>query len=302
MTKDSMRFGKVSVVMATRNDGPTIKGAIFSVLSQTYGNLELIIIDDHSTDNSLGTITEIKDTRIKVICNDRQLGPGLSRNQGIRAATGDWLAVIDGDDLWTPNRLEHLLSSQAKYGKPCIVSDSILEVNLDNLTSTCLWKDIFKDGSKRKEVWLHDYILRKRNAAFPLIPMSLLLEKTLLYPDIIIGEDLYFYTMIVSKNRIPILVDKTPCYVYQRTGGRLTSNPMRMELYLHAIMCCIKDLPLNKCEKAAFSKKLELVKEDLKYQQMKTHLRHGEYIRATGTLMKRPKNVITLVRKILQKH
>ena len=107
---------KVSVIIPVYGVEKYIAAAVQSVLNQTYKNFELFIIDDGSPDRSVEICQQFTDYRIRII---RQKNRGLSgaRNTGIRHAQGEYLAFLDGDDVWLPNKLEkhieHLESSPA---------------------------------------------------------------------------------------------------------------------------------------------------------------------------------------------
>ena len=98
----------VSIIIPAFNSEKTIETAINSVLSQTYSNYEIIIIDDSSTDRTLQTIKDLydNDKKIKILCNEKNLGSGETRNYGIREANGEFIAFLDADDEWYPHKLE----------------------------------------------------------------------------------------------------------------------------------------------------------------------------------------------------
>ena len=98
-------YGKVSIITPCHNGGKTIGEAIRSVLSQSYANWEMIIVDDCSTDDSVSVVKSFTDPRICLLQNVKNLGPGGSRNVGIRAAGGRFLAFLDADDVWLPEKL-----------------------------------------------------------------------------------------------------------------------------------------------------------------------------------------------------
>ena len=99
--------GLVSVIMPSYNTGAYIKKSIESVLEQTYQEWELIIIDDCSADNTDNIVKMyISDPRIKYFRNERNSGAAISRNRAIREAKGKWIAFLDSDDLWMPEKLE----------------------------------------------------------------------------------------------------------------------------------------------------------------------------------------------------
>lgn len=97
----------VSVIIPTYNRAHLIGRAIQSVLNQTYQDFELIIVDDGSTDNTEDIIKEFqkKDERIKRIRHDKNKGGSAARNTGIKAAKGDYIAFLDSDDEWLPQKI-----------------------------------------------------------------------------------------------------------------------------------------------------------------------------------------------------
>lgn len=97
---------KVSIIMPSYNTASFIAESVQSVINQTYQNWELIIIDDCSDDNTEEVLSSFTDSRIKVLCNEVHSGAAYSRNKGIREATGRWIAFLDSDDLWMPEKLE----------------------------------------------------------------------------------------------------------------------------------------------------------------------------------------------------
>lgn len=101
----------VSIIMPNYNCVRFIAQTIESVLAQTYTNWELLIVDDCSTDGSYEIALDYarKDSRIKVLRNERNSGAAVSRNRAIEAASGEYVAFLDSDDLWLPEKLEHQL-------------------------------------------------------------------------------------------------------------------------------------------------------------------------------------------------
>lgn len=102
------KIPKISVIMSVFNCEKFIQQAIESVLNQSFKNFELIIIDDKSTDNTLQIIERFKkhDSRIVLIKNKINLGPAKSRNIGILTSKGEYIAILDADDISLKNRFE----------------------------------------------------------------------------------------------------------------------------------------------------------------------------------------------------
>jgi len=98
----------VSIVMPAYNCEKYVVEAINSILAQTYRNWELLVLDDGSKDNTLRIIEEFsqKDSRIKALPNGKNMGVSATRNRGIELASGDWIAFLDSDDMWEPEKLE----------------------------------------------------------------------------------------------------------------------------------------------------------------------------------------------------
>ncbi len=104
-------YGQVSIIMPNYNCENYIRESIDSVLNQTYSDWELLIVDDCSTDNSVEIIREYceRDSRIKLFVNEKNSGAAASRNLALREANGKWIAFLDSDDLWLPEKLEKQL-------------------------------------------------------------------------------------------------------------------------------------------------------------------------------------------------
>jgi glycosyltransferase involved in cell wall biosynthesis len=97
---------EISVIMTVYNGGKFLREAVDSILNQTYQEFELIIIDDGSTDSTLQIINSYHDPRISLIENGQNRGQSYSRNLGIKESKGDYIAIMDADDIALPKRLE----------------------------------------------------------------------------------------------------------------------------------------------------------------------------------------------------
>lgn len=101
----------VSVYMPTHNRSKLARRAVLSVLNQTYVNIEIIIVDDGSSDDTYNTISEINDDRIILLRNDKPMGSCYSRNLAIENATGFYITGLDDDDYFSSDRIEKLQSA-----------------------------------------------------------------------------------------------------------------------------------------------------------------------------------------------
>ena len=106
----------ISIIMPSYNTAKFIKETIDSVLSQTYTNWELIIVDDCSTDNTDEIVSQLADERIKYIKNEKNSGAAVSRNRALKEANGKWIAFLDSDDVWLPEKLEKQIAFMKENG------------------------------------------------------------------------------------------------------------------------------------------------------------------------------------------
>ncbi|EQB39067.1 hypothetical protein M947_07860 [Sulfurimonas hongkongensis] len=103
------KLSLVSIITPSYNSEKFISQTIDSVLAQTYKNWEMIIVDDMSPDGANGIIEEYikRDSRIKLIKLNKNSGPAVARNRAIEEAEGRYMAFLDADDLWKPQKLEY---------------------------------------------------------------------------------------------------------------------------------------------------------------------------------------------------
>ena len=104
----------VSVIIPTHNRAEIVTRAIASVQSQTYQHWEIIIVDDASQDNTVEIIQQLDDSRLRYISHETNLGGSEARNTGIKQAQGEYIAFLDSDDVWLPNKLRSQLAAIAQ--------------------------------------------------------------------------------------------------------------------------------------------------------------------------------------------
>lgn len=124
-----MQSSLISVVIPTYNRQNTIIRAVNSVLNQTYDNIEIIIVDDCSVDETVDVVNSLKDPRIHLHKLEKNSGACMARNIGVALAVGKYIAFQDSDDEWSPNKLE----KQMKFleeGKYDFVSCNLYRVGL----------------------------------------------------------------------------------------------------------------------------------------------------------------------------
>lgn len=116
----------ISVVVPTYNRAGLLRRTLASVLAQTVPPLEVLVADDGSTDDTAQALREFGD-RVRHLALPHRGLPAASRNAGLRAARGDWVAFLDDDDLWLPQKLERQLVAAAEAGLVCCNAELIDE-------------------------------------------------------------------------------------------------------------------------------------------------------------------------------
>ena len=122
---------KVSVVVPTRDRAGMLSVALRTILAQRDVDLELIVVDDASTDHTAAWLEELGDPRLRVIRHHHRMGMAPARNSGIGAARGEWIAFCDDDDLWAPHKLARQLEAAGRsqrlwvYGGDVHVDDRL---------------------------------------------------------------------------------------------------------------------------------------------------------------------------------
>ena len=116
--------GLVSIIMAAFNSEKTIPTAINSILAQTYTDWELLVINDCSKDRTAEVVASFTDPRIRLLQNEKNSGVSVSRKKGMEAANGEWIAVLDSDDAWAPDKLEKQIRLAKDTGAELIFTGS----------------------------------------------------------------------------------------------------------------------------------------------------------------------------------
>ena len=191
---------KISVIMPIYNDEEKIYDSINSVLSQSLTDIELICVDDGSTDNSLRILKSLaeKDDRIRVFSQKNQ-GSGKARNKGISEAKGEYIAFLDSDDQMVDNDALNQLYTEAKknnvdMNNVDMVSGGIQFVDKGKISYEF---SCFKPITELKLKPVGDYCLPwyfYKN----IFKRSLLMENNIRFPDLLRGQDPIFLVEILS--------------------------------------------------------------------------------------------------------
>ena len=202
---------KISAIIPAYNSQDYILDAIHSIQNQTHPVDEIIVIDDGSTDNTQQTL-ENQTSGIKYIKQKNQ-GPSAARNTGIKAAQGDWIAFLDADDQWTPNKIEKQLIALKHSPELHLIAGDMQEIDINNelITQSVLAKHKqLKQFQSNQSLPIRNALAELVNKNFiptgtVLAKRSTLIEAGLFNAAIHFGEDLELWAKIASKHAITCL-------------------------------------------------------------------------------------------------
>ena len=145
---------EISIIMSVYNGMPYLRQAVQSILNQTYKHFEIIIVDDASTDDSLRYLKSIKDKRVNLIKNLKNLGLASSLNIALRKARGDYIARMDADDVSLPRRLETQLEFLEKNRDIDICGSYVRVIDNDGKIIGQIKKPLADIKIKKELFWL----------------------------------------------------------------------------------------------------------------------------------------------------
>lgn len=250
-------FGLVSIIMAAYNAEKTIELAIESVLNQTYSNFELLVINDCSKDGTAKLVEAFsaKDNRVRLISNEKNSGVSYTRKHGLEEAKGSWIAILDSDDAWTPEKLEKQIALQKRMNADLIFTGSA-----------------FMDSDGRPIDWyLHapaEVTYRQLLKQNVLSNSSALVRKELYAKHYAIGdgmhEDFAIWLSILKEGKKAYGVDE-PLLIYRiakssKSGNKIKAAKMNWNTYRY--------VGLNVVE-AAYYEAWYMFKNVMKYANLK---------------------------------
>lgn len=299
----------VSVVIATFNSARYVEAAVSSVLRQSLQSIELIVVDDCSSDDTVAVVKKhhARDSRVRLVQLERNAGPATARNRGIELARGEWLAILDSDDLFAPDRLR-ILVDVAEREKADVVADNLVVFSGDKApTATFFLDPATPPGPLDLLSYLEGTVLYGDGADYgylkPVIRLAALRRADLHYnPALRIAEDDDFVVrMLLAGMRY--WLEATPSYFYRRheasTSHRLSAvNAAAMfaaaqKLSILAQSTCPKNVT------AAFSRREVAMLRAAKFAELVDVLKARRFGAAVAIALRNP-NTLPLLRMPIQ--
>ncbi|NNH68047.1 glycosyltransferase family 2 protein [Rhizobium laguerreae] len=223
---DELREIDVSVVVAAYNCAPFVDRAINSALSQEDVSLEVIVVDDCSSDNSADVVRALakQDKRVRLVQLEKNGGPSAARNAGIAVSRGTWISVLDADDAYAPGRISRLVEAAERLSVD-FAADNFLYFDAQ---SGEIGRPALSTLPKEELVDLHSFLRQARPYATeadygllkPIFRRSFLIERHITYPtEWRHGEDFLIYVNILLHTGRMLLL-REPGYIYTtRSSG-----------------------------------------------------------------------------------
>jgi len=212
----------ISVIVPAYNAARTILKTIESVQKQTFSDFELIVINDGSTDQTLELFSKVKDPRIKFFSYENG-GVSVARNRGIAHATGEFIAFIDTDDLWTQDKLELQLAALQQHAIAGVAYS--WTYSMDEQGKFCYAdQSIFFEGNVYANLLVWNFLISGSN---PLIRRQALESVGGFEPTLTHGEDWDLYLRLAAN--WPFVVVPQPQILYRRTEGSASDKIEVME-------------------------------------------------------------------------
>src|SRR3712207_3309219 len=167
-----MAMPKVSVVVPSYNHERFVSQSIRSALEQTVSDLEVIVVDDGSRDGSVKVIETIEDPRLRLVTFPENIGAAEATNRGISDATGEFIAILNSDDAWVPNKIEQQLSIfdsrpdlGAVFSWAQFVDEKDQPINPEDLP----FGRVFEERNRSRGLWLRRFLLQSNCLCHPSI-------------------------------------------------------------------------------------------------------------------------------------
>ena len=205
----------VSVVIPTFNYGRFVGDAVESALGQTYPHLEVIVVDDGSTDDTQRILKRFK-SRIRYVYQNNR-GLSAARNTGVRLANGDWVALLDADDRWHPHKTEVQLAA----------GQSIADVGLIGSLPTALLPPELDAAPSIRVLAVRDFLLSIRTGPSGTLIRRKCFDAVGLFDESLKSvEDRDMWLRIAA--RFPAVQISSPCWWYRPHEGQMSRGAARM--------------------------------------------------------------------------
>ena len=307
----------VSVIVPAYNVEPYFYQAIDSVLQQTISNIEVIVVDDASSDGTLqvARACAAKDARVKVIASPSNGGAAVARNRALDAATGAWIAILDSDDWFSPTRLEVLLA-KAEETSANMMADDLSYVKHKESEP---WTSFVKQNGNLYQTLTHIdsvfYVQEDIKPWYqgvspgflkPMIRRSLLEQNGIRYKEYVrLGQDFFFFLDCLMAGARFFLYPE-PHYFYRaRPNSLVTQSKLeRLTQVEQGLNEVLQDRRLSDNDelRQALLTKLSICQRNFQYRSVVELLCQKQYFKAIIAMIKSPYFFVGVAQKFVRKY
>jgi len=290
---------RVSVIMANYQAGDKIVPALDSVLAQTMPDLEVIVSDDASQDDSIALVRArmAADPRIRLIENAANRGPAHCRNQALAVARGEWVAIVDSDDIIHPERFERLLAAAAHHHAD-IVADDLLLFHEDGSPPRLM---LGEEARSSFAVSARDWVLAGLDGSPALGYLKPMIRAERLtqfrYDEALrIGEDYDFVLRLLLAGARMVIAPE-PFYLYRRHSASISHRLSVPDMEAMAqrqqdLADAHRPLPIELS--AAFARRLSELRSGLRYEQLVASIKQRKPADALALVLRDPAHLLRL--------
>ncbi|WP_375467468.1 glycosyltransferase family 2 protein [uncultured Nostoc sp.] len=291
---------KVSVIIPAYNTEAYIAKAIESALEQTLTDIEVIVVDDGSSDKTVEVVKSFTDQRLKVIVNQQNLGVSGARNRALRAAQGEWIAVLDSDDWYAPERLEKLVLLAEETNADMIADDPYLIK--DGATSP--WSTLIQESGEHIDKILQIDLIYfvetdiygkaglRLGLSKPIFKREFLVKHGIEYDETVsIAED-FWLDLKCLINGARFFIVPEPYYFYRSRSISLVRQSilLRLNQYISATNYFMQQevVKKNPALMRALSYNLAVYQKNLAYFQVVVPIKQGKWLTALRKMAENP--------------
>lgn len=245
----------ISVIITAYNTAEYLERAITSVLQQTYRSIEVIVVDDCSTDNTPAILERFceKDSRVKVITHDTNKGAGHARRTGITAARGEYIITVDSDDWLDESFLESLAECAAATGADIVSGGITVDKPGGYWEKTCYGTPIHEGDDKLVKFWGEKIVFMNNK-----IIRRSLHEKVPYCTRRFIEDTPVIIPMLWYANKVAYTEDTG--YHYRMQDASLTHKASTFQYALYRALCALDLIAFFQTNDKAFLEKMPIVK------------------------------------------
>lgn len=292
----------VSVILPAYNAERYVGEAIESVLKQSYPYFEIMIVNDASQDRTEEVVKSFDDKRINLINHSLNSGPGAARNTAINAARGRWIAILDADDQWHPDRLNKLVKIALASGDQYFIADDQL-VCFDTSEGLKPWESQFTLYHKipfqeqTLSLNLKDYYLLRCPAIKPVIPLAHIKKHDLKYHSAcLMGEDFEFYCNLF-RTRLKLRLYEEPLYYYRLTPGSLSTKANRLEHKKRIYERLLAEDGFTDSERKTLEFHFHKLKNEMPFETFRIAIKRKNFSKAISLAARNPRLLIEFARR-----